>query len=57
MYWILFKNKLEDYNDKMGEGWYMFTICVFYLYNCYFNECVYLFVISDFNFVVRYVDY
>lgn len=41
----------------MGEGWYMFMICVFYLYNCYFNECVYLFVISDFNFVVRYVDY
>lgn len=35
----------------------MFTICVSYLHNCHFNECVYSFVISDFNPVARYVDY
>lgn len=57
MHWISFKNKPEDYNDKMGEGWHMFTICVSYLHNCYFNECVYSFVISDFNPVARYVNW
>lgn len=57
MHWISFKNKPEDYNDKMGEGWHMFTICVSYVHNCHFNECVYSFVISDFNPVARYVDY
>lgn len=35
----------------------MFTICVSYVHNCHFNECVYSFVISDFNPVARYVDY